>query len=271
MAATIALSSALFLFSLSYRCAVHAFIVIRHTPLLCVAIPCIRHFLHVSVGVQAQNPPPQTASVSEACQNALVGDVVMPLCRYPPLDGNYTRALNIKCKAQADGASNHFCSQAQANKAMDLIEQRCAAELRNNNTAVMAEYTNWYLTPLSSQTECFKDYDGTYCPQKLANNSGSSSKSLCNLCIQQTVLSILGWGGWSRNTTGINPLAIAKSRARETDQHCNFTTSGPADSVDTDNATEEESAATASFPRAPLSSTLSLIGLLLASVAMLDL
>ncbi|KAI9596402.1 hypothetical protein BDF19DRAFT_438976 [Syncephalis fuscata] len=131
-------------------------------------------------------------------------------------------SITQTCSAPADGAFGHFCSDAQINKALDLVERDCKPELQGPDNAAQTAYSIWLLYLMHPKTICTKSVDGKYC---LAGNKKNKSNpaEYCSGCMIDVIKARASWTSPRPVLTNSKPYIDMMKMIKEDTATCNVT------------------------------------------------
>ncbi|KAI9593231.1 hypothetical protein BDF19DRAFT_448967 [Syncephalis fuscata] len=147
---------------------------------------------------------------------------LLPKCFGSLAKAMESRKMKSVCEAPIDGANDHFCTDNQMNKALDLIESSCKDDLAKNTPDVQEIYADWLIYPLNREIFCQKDTSGSYCIEKPKN---VTEAELCQTCDRSYIEATLKW----KPTRSILPAEKIISKqidsAKELAKNCSITVS----------------------------------------------
>ncbi|KAI9591835.1 hypothetical protein BDF19DRAFT_453625 [Syncephalis fuscata] len=124
-----------------------------------------------NVNTNSKDTASSFSKASDKCRKALLGSDVAPPCASIETIVPPGKSISMACAAPIDGASGHFCSMTQINKALDTMESECQEELKAAQGDVQSVYADWLMYSLDANTFCTKLPNGSYCMEAATSNN----------------------------------------------------------------------------------------------------
>ncbi|KAI9593233.1 hypothetical protein BDF19DRAFT_448969 [Syncephalis fuscata] len=125
------------------------------------------------------------------------------------------------CGAPIHGAVDHFCTDNQIFKMLEMLEISCKDELKKKHPSAWQLYESLLEYPLGRSLICTKDTDGSYCGNKVTR---SGYVDLCEFCGLSYAKAILNWKPMRLNSFAreiVNErVTLVNSLIKKKQYHC---------------------------------------------------
>ncbi|KAI8055501.1 hypothetical protein BDF22DRAFT_677464 [Syncephalis plumigaleata] len=144
---------------------------------IALAVPAV-----VLAQTNTTNANARPPNVSERCNKAMTGLFNSTAC-LKSLDAAPHDKLVVRCTSPVDSGSDHYCANEQVEKAMDVVENDCKAELDAREKRLLTIYGKLVSYERARKMECLKAPNGKYCFETMTNlTSQEREKQICQGC-----------------------------------------------------------------------------------------